>query len=72
MAVAIVTLLHKVTHLQLTNPCVIVIALDFSKAFDTVRHHTLLDKIAQTYRITSIIGWLISSIGILTRQNVEM
>jgi len=69
---AIVTLLHKVTHLQLTNPCIIVIALDFSKAFDTVRHHTLLDKIAQTYRITSIIGWLISLIGILTRQNLEM
>jgi len=35
-----------VTHLLLTNPYVIVIALDFNKAFDTV-HHTLLDKIAQ-------------------------
>jgi len=30
-----------------TNPYVIVIALDFSEAFDTVLHHTLLNKIAK-------------------------
>ena len=39
---AILTLLHKVTHLLLTNPYVIVIAIDFSKASNTVRHHTCL------------------------------
>ena len=44
---AIITILHRVTHLLATNPYVIVIALDFSKAFDTVRHHTLLDKITE-------------------------
>ena len=33
---AIITLLHKVTHLLLSNPYVIIIALDFSKASDTV------------------------------------
>jgi len=31
----------------LTNPYVIVVTLDFSKAFDTVRHSTPLNKIAQ-------------------------
>ena len=44
---AIITILHRVTHLLATNRYVIVIALDFSKAFDTVRHHALLNKIAE-------------------------
>ena len=44
---SIITILHTVTHLLATNRYVIVIALDFSKAFDTVRHHTLLNKIAK-------------------------
>jgi len=34
-------------HLLTTNPYVIIIVLDFSKAFDTVRQRTLLDKIPQ-------------------------
>jgi len=57
---AIITLLHKVTHLLLTNPYVIVIALDFSKAFDTVRQHTLLDKIAQLDLPDHIYNWLVN------------
>ena len=57
---AIITLLHKVTHLLLTNPYVIVIALDFSKAFGTVRHHTLLDKIAQLDLPDHIHNWLVN------------
>jgi len=57
---AIITLLHKVIHLLLTNPYVIVIALDFSKAFDTVRHHTLLDKIAQLDLPDHIYDWLVN------------
>jgi len=44
---AIITILHTVTYLLATNPYVIVIALDFSNAFYTVRHHTLLNKIAK-------------------------
>jgi len=64
---AIITLLHKVTQLLLTNPYVIVIGIDFSKAFDTVRHHTLLDKIAQLdLPDMSITGWSISLMIILT------
>jgi len=57
---AIITLLHKVTQLLLTNPYVIVIALDFSKAFDTVRHHTLLDKIAQLDLPDHLYNWLVN------------
>jgi len=56
---AIITLFHKVTHLLLTNPYVIVIALDFSKAFDTVRHHTLIDKMAQLDLPDHVHNWLV-------------
>ena len=41
-----------------TNPYVIVIALDFTKAFDTVRHHTLLNKIAKLDIPDHIYNWL--------------
>ena len=40
----LLTLLSNVTRLLETNPYVIVYVLDFSKAFDTVRHYTLLEK----------------------------
>ena len=55
---AIITILHTVTHLLATNPYVIVIALDFSKAFDTVRHYTLLNKIAKLDIPDHIYNWL--------------
>jgi len=55
---SIITILHAVTHLLATNPYVIVIALDFSKAFDTVRHHTLLEKIAKLDIPDLIYNWL--------------
>ena len=41
---AIIALLQKITTLLITNPFVVVIVLDFSKAFDTVRHATLMEK----------------------------
>ena len=44
---AIIYILDKVTHLLQTNQYVRIIALDFSKALDTVRHQTLMDKIAR-------------------------
>ena len=43
---ALVQLFHIVTELLNDHPYVAVIALDFSKAFDTVRHVTLLQKMA--------------------------
>jgi len=39
--------LHRVTEALETNQYVVVLALDFSKAFDTVRHCSLMEKVAQ-------------------------
>ena len=44
---AIICVLNTITNILLTNPFVIVITLDFNKAFNTVRHSTLLEKMAQ-------------------------
>ena len=46
---AVISLLHTITNLLQSNPFVIVISLDFSKAFDTVRHSTLLEKIKDVH-----------------------
>jgi len=43
---ALVQLFHTVTELLNDHPYVVVIAFDFSRAFDTVRHVTLLQKLA--------------------------
>jgi len=45
-AAALVFLLPTITNLLAEQPYVVVIAVDFSKAFDTVRHSTLLQKLA--------------------------
>ena len=44
---ALLAILHSVTHLLSSNPYVIVIVLDFTKAFDTVRHAELFQKLTQ-------------------------
>jgi len=56
---AIITILHTVTQLLASNPYVIVIAIDFSKAFDTVWHQTLLDKMSQLDIPDNIFNWLV-------------
>jgi hypothetical protein len=43
----------------LSNPSVAVISLDFSKAFDTVRHFTLLEKMAQLDLPDNVYNWLV-------------
>jgi len=55
---AIISLLDVITNLLLTNSYVILIALDFSKAFDTVRHSTLLEKLAQLDIPDNVYNWL--------------
>ena len=56
---AIIYLLLIVTELLSTNQYVTVISLDFSKAFDTVRHSTLLNKIAKLDIPDNIYNWLV-------------
>ena len=56
---ALITILHTITNLLTTNPFVIVIALDFSKAFDTVRHSTLLHKCSLLDMPDHIYNWLV-------------
>jgi hypothetical protein len=54
---AIISILQTVTNMLLTHPYVIVISLDLSKAFDTVRHSTLLEKIAQLDIPDNVYNW---------------
>jgi len=56
---ALVYTLHTITSLLNSNPFVIVIALDFSKAFDTVRHSSLLHKLAQLDIPGNVYNWLL-------------
>lgn len=55
---AIIYLLNSVINLLASEPYVIVISLDFSKAFDTVRHSSLLQKFAQLGLPDCIYNWL--------------
>ena len=55
---ALVNLNHTLASLLQTHPYVHLIALDFSKAFDTVRHSTLLDKCRQFPILDSLYNWL--------------
>jgi len=56
---ALISLLQTVTDFLLHNPFVSVIALDFSKAVDTVRHTTLLDKVARLPIPDAVYNWLV-------------
>jgi len=56
---AVISLLHTITNLLQSNPFVIVISLDFSKAFDTVRHSTLLAKMAQLELPIPVYNWIV-------------
>jgi len=60
---ALIFILHTVTRLLTTQPYVVVIALDFSKAFDKVCHRTLLDKMADLDIPDDVYNWLVSYFG---------
>ena len=54
---AVIWILYTITQLLSQHDYVIVLALDFSKAFDSVRRSTLFDKLALcAYPTTSTIG----------------
>ena len=57
--VALIRLLHTLSDLLQTEPYVHVIALDFSKAFDTVWHHTLLSEFSSMPISDCSYNWLL-------------
>ena len=56
---ALISIIHHITHLLATNCYVRIIALDFTKAFDTVRHATILTKLAKLPVCDQIYNWFI-------------
>ena len=46
---AVVALLHTVCTMLSVNPYVRVFVLDFLKAFDTVRHKTVIEKVTELF-----------------------
>jgi len=55
---ALVAILHTVNNMLSSNPYVRVFALDFSKAFDTVRHSTLMEKLSELSIPDQIYNWI--------------
>jgi len=58
--VTVTFILHTVTNLLTTNPHVTVLAIDLSKAFDTVRHYKLMEKYAMLDIPDNIYNWLVA------------
>ena len=56
---ALISILQSISEALELHPYVHVISCDFSKAFDTVRHSTLLDKLSQIPFPDSIYNWLV-------------
>ena len=56
---ALIQLIQTVTTLLETNPYVIVYAIDFSKAFDSIRHSELLDKYSKMKLPDCVYNWLV-------------
>ena len=55
---ALISILHTITSMLANNKYVIVYAVDFSKAFDSVRHSTLFHKYANIDLPDFIYNWL--------------
>jgi retron-type reverse transcriptase len=68
---AIICLFHKIISLLVSEPYVIVIALDFSKAFDRVRHKTLMDKMAHLSLPDQVYNWLLDFFRIIPTASVS-
>jgi hypothetical protein len=55
---ALIQLFHTISTLLESNPYVTVFALDFSKAFDSVRHGAVLDKFSKLQIPDYIYNWI--------------
>jgi len=56
-AIAFISILNRVSIMLTTNPYVHLILLDFTKAFDTLRHNTLLEKIYTLHLPDNVLNW---------------
>ena len=56
----LIYLFHQLTHLLQKYEYVHLIALDFSKAFDSVKHSTLAEKIAELPIIDNVYNWIVN------------
>ena len=56
---ALIAMLQTISNLLLTNEYVIVIALDFSKAFDTVKHSKIAEKLNYLDLPPNVYNWVI-------------
>jgi len=63
---AIIAHIQTVSTMLITIPYVIVVSLDFSKAFDTVRHSTFLEKMAQRDLPDNVYNWLVDFFSVHT------
>ena len=65
---ALIYLLHQITSLLQHNDNVHLIALDFTKAFNTIRHHSLISKMC-TYAVPDCFhNWLVDYLSSRTHQ----
>ena len=55
---AIIHLLHNISNLLISNPYVVIYALDFSKAFDSVRQSAVLRKYSRLNLPDNIYNWI--------------
>jgi len=57
---ALIAILHHVTQLLVSNCYVRIIALDFSKAFDTIRHSSVLSKLSKLPIDDTVFNWFVN------------
>jgi len=56
---ALVHILHDISEMIQSYPYVHILALDFSKAFDSVKHKTLMTKLELFHLVDNVYNWLI-------------
>ena len=66
----LISLLHTVSELLLSNPYVVIITIDFSKAFDTVKHSSLMEKMARLDMPDFVYNWIVSFLDGHSHQTV--
>jgi len=63
LQLSFIILLHTLTELLQTNDYVHVIAFDFSKAIDRVRHHSIASKLANFPLPDYLYNWIINNLS---------